>query len=613
MKRFFLFATFVILLTYWFFLASKVASVNAAAIGVSSASLTPSLTATPSPTMFQSAHATVKSSNQASATPFVEPTSTPLPPGQSGGYLKPRLESFISVPTGPVPQPYVILSGFQTFNGVPAIISVNGTIGSKVFNCETSPCRLAFPMSGTITFRAQNGTGDVSDDNQASIVVTRLSDGFHLSIASLEKFVLFSDACGSMWGNLTDDRPAWSAFPQNPSDLNTQKTLHYLASRLMASGVVDAKDCPGGGSDGNAPNPCGLSRVKDTMIAWQNQYDFDIWLAGRDQHIPPVMLKSLLEIESQFWPVTQRLYIDEIGLGQINQLGVDVLLRTNPVLYQRVCSSTMYRCDLPYVSLSGLDRALIRGSLAMALDASCPNCQYGVDLSRSSQSIPLIAQVVYSNCMQAKSILDLHGFTASYNDYWKFTMVSYHSGFGCLQNAVGAMPQTSGEITWKDLSSHLACPGTSEYIDKLWLTLQGYEIDQSAQNAQSTPGPQATLGVIIQPETPTPLPPVPTRAPHLSTGRLVVRVFVDLNGDGVRQDNEAVDNVQVNLDIAGSTRIMVTQQGLVIFDLTGMEIGTRGRVSLPGLYRSAPILVPDSGDLPVIFIFVKPILPTNQP
>ena len=520
--------------------------------------------------------------------------------------MKPRLQAFISAPDGPVVQPYVILSGFQTYSSTAGPVSISGTVGNESFECATSPCMLNFPQSGDIVFHAQNSNGDVSDDNKATVAVTNSANGYYLTIVTLKDFVLFSDACGALWQNVNNERPAWAFFPQNPSDLNTQKSLHYLASRLMASGVVDAKDCPGGGSDGSAPNPCGLARVKDKMIAWQNQYDFDIWLTGLDQHMPPVMLKSLLEIESQFWPITQRLYLDEIGLGQINQLGVDVLLRTNPVLYQRVCASALYNCDQPYISLSGLDRALIRGTLALAMDSSCQDCQYGVDLNKASQSIPLIAQVLYSNCMQSRSILSLHSYSASYDDNWKFTMVSYHSGFGCLRDALDKMPIDSGEITWKNLSTHLACPGATEYVDRLWSILESYGKNQKPQPPPVT--------VVLQ--TPTPLPPLATLPPemqHLSTARLIVKVFVDLNGDGIRQDDEAVDNVQVNLDIAGSIRILVTQQGMVVFDLKDLEIGSRGKVSLPGLYRSAPIVVPESGDLPIVFIFIKPVLPTRLP
>lgn len=606
MKGLLLFTVFLAFFAYWFFFAGRDSPVKAAVGDTPTASLISPFnpTVTASQTNVPGFTATLKPVILPSITPVIESTNTLLPPGQSPGYMKPILGAFISVPDGAVIAPYIILSGFQTYTGTSGPVSISGTVGQKTFECANSPCLLDFPQSGIITFHAKNGYADVSEENQANILVTSAADGYYLSVISLRKFVIFSDSCGSLWRNLSSDRPAWATFPQNPSELNSQKTLHYLASRLMASGVVDAKDCPGGGSDGSAPNPCGLAKVKEKMVAWQNQYDFDIWLTGRDQHLPPVLLKSVLEIESQFWPVTQRLFLDEIGLGQINQLGVDVLLRTNPALYQRVCASAMYNCSLPYVSLSGLDRALIRGSLVMAMDSSCPDCQYGVNLNKAFQSIPLIAQVLYSNCMQSRSILGLHGFTANYDDNWKFTMVSYHSGFGCLQNALSEIPDSGREINWKDVYTNLSCPGSAEYVDRLWTILQGYEINQKTQ-----PFPVTT----VQLQTPTLLPPQPTQALRLSHSRLVVRVFVDLNGDGIRQDNEAVDNVQVNLDIAGGTRIQVTQRGGVVFELNGLQIGSRGRVSLPGLYRSAPILVPESGDLPIIFIFIKPVLPTRLP
>lgn len=533
-------------------------------------------------------------------TPIFELTNTPLPPGQIQEYVKPSLDAFIRVPNDLVAKPYVILSGYQTFNANSSTVSISGKVGQKSFVCESSPCAVDFPASGDITFHSYNSTGDVSENNTANILVTKATGGYYVSIITLGRFVIFSDACASLWQNINDPRPNWALFPQDPGQLNTEKNLHYLASRLMSSGIVDASSCPGGGSDGTAPNPCGLEKVKDKMTSWQNQYDFDIWLTARNQHMPPVMLKSLLELESQFWPITQRLYLDEIGLGQINQLGIDVLLRTNPQLYQRTCANALFDCNLPYVSLSGLDRAMIRGSLSLALDASCPSCQYGVNLNKASQSIPLIAQVVYSNCMQAKSLMDLHGFTASYEDNWKFTMVSYHSGFGCLQSALDRISTSSGEITWPTVAAQLTCMGATDYIDRLWTTLQSFSIYQIKRIEP----------VNVQLQTPTP---IPTPVLHLSNAQIVVKVFVDLNGDGIRQDNEAVDNVQVNLDITGTTNIKVTQQGEVVFDLNGQEVGTHGIVSLPGLYRSAPIVVPESGDLPVVFIFIKPILPTRLP
>jgi hypothetical protein len=107
------------------------------------------------------------------------------------------------------------------------------------------------------------------------------------------------------------------------------------------------------------------------MIEWQNQYDDYMWLVSRDDGIPPKILKTLLEIESQFWPGNQRFYMDEIGLGQVNQLGMDVLLRRDPALYL-VCSCP-FELLTPYVSLEPKlsdDPRAVLGSI----DATCPTC-----------------------------------------------------------------------------------------------------------------------------------------------------------------------------------------------------------------------------------------------
>jgi hypothetical protein len=130
-----------------------------------------------------------------------------------------------------------------------------------------------------------------------------------------------------------------------PFQLNTRKTLHTLATQLILSGIVETNDCPAGGLSLSLdwPTACGLERASTAMIAWQNQFDEHIWLASRDQGIPPKVLKTLIEIESQFWPGNSRFYIDEIGLGQINQLGLDVLLRQDPYLISKGLSKRDFR------------------------------------------------------------------------------------------------------------------------------------------------------------------------------------------------------------------------------------------------------------------------------
>jgi hypothetical protein len=551
---------------------------------------TPTVTATPPP-VFTS-----------SPTPIIEITPTPSLLTTPSGIITPKLEAFIRAPSGIVPIPYVILSGYQSFPADSGPVSISGFVQDKSFFCPTSPCGLQFPTTAQITFHARNNNGDTSSEIQANILVTKMADGYSVSIITLGRFVVFSDSCANIWQNAEPSPPSWARFPQDPADLDTEKSLHYLAGRLLTTGVVNANDCPGGGWDNNAPNACGLARVKDQMTSWQNQYDLNIWLAGRDQHIPPVILKTLLEIESQFWPTSQRLFLDELGLGQINQLGIDVLLRTNPGLYFEVCTSALFRCDQPYESLSPIDRALIRGTLVQSLDAACPTCLYGVNLNKATQSIPLIAKVLYANCVQADAILKLHEVTANYEDSWKFTLVSYHSGFGCLQSAIEKSSAEAGtQIDWKTVSANMECQGAVDYIDKFWaslLTFNNYLKKQEVlANIQlQNPGPVATPTLI------------------LSNARILVKIFVDKNGDGIQQPDETLDNVQVNLDLEnGVTLTQVSTNGIAVFDMSRISVGVRGKISLPGLYRSASIQVPASGEIPIIFIFTKPILPTQLP
>lgn len=390
---------------------------------------------------------TVNISGSPSPTPVVQPKAPPLV--SSIDITKPKIEAFIRVPNEIVPKPYVILSGYQSFQSGSGPISLSGTVINKNFYCPSSPCAVEFPESAQITFHATNKNGDTSSEVQANILVRKLLDGYSLEIITIGRFVVFSDSCANIWQNADPSPPGWARFPQNPDDLNTDKKLYYLATRLLTTGVVNAKDCPGGGFDNYSPNACGLAKAQEQMRIWQNQFDLNIWMVGRDEHIPPILLKTLLEIESQFWPTSQRLFLDELGLGQINQLGIDVLLRTNPGLYHQVCTSSLYRCDKSYEDLPAIDRALIRGTLVRSLDAACPTCLYGVDLNKASQSLPLIAKVLYANCVQTKAILKLNDVRASYEDSWKFTLVSYHSGFGCLQNAYKSQPYQTLELPGK--------------------------------------------------------------------------------------------------------------------------------------------------------------------
>jgi hypothetical protein len=304
----------------------------------------------------------------------------------------------------------VILTAFSS---LPSTVSVTirGFVNTQEFICTQSPCAIELEDSSRLVFAAYADTGESSETVIASVSVTQVIDGYLVTIDSISQFSSFSNSCSLAWGVSDKENPVtWDDFVQFPYEINTQKTLHYLATQLLITGIVDASDCPAGGlSIGlNWPTACGLERASETMIEWQNQYDEHIWLASRNHGIPPKILKTLIEVETQFWPENSRFYLDEYGLGQTNQLGIDVLLRKDPTLYQLVCPSVLSDCARSYTSLEPQQQAMIRGAvISLMLDASCADCPYGFDLNKAKESVAVLAMLLKANCQQVDYILSI--------------------------------------------------------------------------------------------------------------------------------------------------------------------------------------------------------------
>ena len=56
-----------------------------------------------------------------------------------------------------------------------------------------------------------------------------------------------------------------------------------------------------------------------------------------------------------------------------------------------------------------------------------------------------------------------------------------------------------------------------------------------------------------------------------------------------------------------------TINGITTFDMTGYAPGSGIDVSLPGLYRNNTFLLPEHGNVTVVFKFDQPVLPTSLP
>ena len=545
-------------------------------------------------------------------TSTVTPTSTSTPTVQSTITPPPsELYAFIQAPDGPLAQPYVTLIAFQSIPD--ASIEIRGIVNSNEFVCRGFPCALPVFTSSTVVFQAVSGSGYTSEEISATVRVELGTDGYYVYVDTVSQFAAFSDSCLRFWKIQDYTNPEWAEFVQFPYLLNTDKTLHHLATQLIIHGLVDVNGCPAGGLNVGLdwPTGCGLERATGKMIEWQNQYDEYIWLASSEIGIPPKILKTLIEVESQFWPGNERFYLDEFGLGQVNQLGVDVLLRRDPTLYQKVCSTVLDDCAIPYSLMSAQNQALIRGALVSSQSSLCPTCPYGLDLNMAKQSISFVAQVLRANCETVKIIVDAHQSEEleddpedPYSDFWKFTLLSYHSGISCFEKAVKATSKSNVPLEWENLSQNLDCRGGEGYVDGVWGNLLRFD------TYQYTPADQEIAHV--KPVFAATQTPFPTAVP--STAQLIVQVFLDGNQNSIAEESEWMNGVAVLLQAENGMEMTgSTVNGQIVYELAEFPIGSDVIVSLPGLYRSETIEVPAQGVVPVLFIFTQPTLPTAIP
>lgn len=586
---------------------------------------------------------------------FLSQTPSNLPENSlptSSSVFPSSLYAFIQAPSGTVPRPYVLLTAFSS---LPRTVSVTirGFVNSQEFICTQSPCAIDVETSSRLVFAAYADSGESSETVIASVSVTQVIDGYLVTIDSVSQFSSFSNSCSLAWGVSDQENVTWDDFVQFPYEINTQKTLHYLATQLLITGIVDASDCPAGGlSIGLSwPTACGLERASQAMIEWQNQYDDHLWLASRNHGIPPKILKTLIEVETQFWPGNSRFYLDEYGLGQTNQLGVDVLLRKDPTLYQRICPSVLSDCSRPYLSLDGLQQALIRGAVMNLMDSRCANCMYGFDLNKAKESVAILAQLLKANCQQVDYILsiarepdpDADAATAtaaaetedrlqkwirqggdaataavatiiargeteitSYEDLWRFTFLAYHSGLSCFQEAVKATVRDDQPITWENVKERISCRGGRDYVDGFMGNLSSFDLYLYQPSQAST--------VVVAPTIIPTRTPVPSPTVFISTATVRVQVFMDRNGNRSPDEGEWIDAMTVLLETSTNQQITQrTQNGITVFDMSGYTPGIGINVSLPGLYRNERFELPEQGEVTVTFMFEAPPLPTTIP
>jgi hypothetical protein len=416
------------------------------------------------------------------------------------------------------------------------------------------------------------------------------------------------DSCSAIWGETPDQSNTWASFPATPQQLNTRKTLHYLAGKLMASGVVNASSCPGEGFLANgAPNACGLEVSKPEIILWQNQYDPVIWTSGRDIGIPPRLIKALIEMESQFWPANTRFFLNEFGLGKLTQVGADLALRWDEDLFKQVCNGLLYNCNVSYALLPEWMQATVAGGVLRQINADCADCPNNINLPNAAESLPILARALRANCNQVAAIMGRPDpAITSYEDMWKFSLVSYHSGYQCLDDAFQTTKLSKSPLDWENVSINLKCPSSKYYVDEVWSILNSFDSDKLIT---ASPAEPLEIPTFSPTATPTVRP-----TPVVARSKLHVIVYMDTNNDQQPQPDELIDGIEARLALSdGATLTQIVRQGVTTFDLTGYPINSTAEVTLPLLFRSRLLVIPASGEMTFEFRLDPPVLPPMLP
>jgi hypothetical protein len=408
--------------------------------------------------------------------------------------------------------PSLILTGQEPLPNE-AIIRLQGIIGGETFSCPGDQCVIPLQPTGnqgqSITFWADSSYGDESEHFTALVRVMPWGDFMDPEKGSNEQPQWYVDVLSSQWRgekpascadvwqvfpNLGGPAP-WLTTPKKVEDLQSQVSYDYLTRALIQNGVVDVNNCGNGGGSGNQ---CGVKGALASVIDWQNRFDNEIMKVAGVTGVPAQLMKNVFARESQLWPGIYTTY-KEAGLGQLTENGADTILLWNPDFFSQFCPLVLNKdvCSLGFGNLNSDQQSTLRGALVRNVNASCSDCQGGIDLTQANFSVSVFAQGLEANCQQVGRILSnttlvQPGQTTSYEDLWRFTLVNYNAGPGCLAKAVQTAYGNSEPLNWEHVSSHLepACQGAIDYVNSI------------SQAGSPTPTPTATPKRVIPSATP---------------------------------------------------------------------------------------------------------------
>ncbi len=422
--------------------------------------------------------------------------------------------------------PKIVLTGEEKLANE-QIVRIFGTFDGQGFDCEGAVCELPLTATGdygvTFTFQGESSFGDKTEEYTAYLRVLPWGEtseqtgipqrtGYYVDIISPQWRGQQNCTCAAIWQAFPpiEGAPAWLDTPNNPSDLSSSLSLHFLAALLIQRGEVDASDCPGGGLDyPTAANLCGVEKAAEALSAWQNQFDEEIMTTSLETGIPAQLLKNIFARESQLWPGIYH-DIEEVGFGQLTSEGADTALLWNPEFYRQFCPLVLLEstCRKGYGTLTASQQSLLRGALVQKVNATCPECPMGIDLTQANFSVQIFGETLVANCSQVNRMIynltqQSSGKLSSLTDLWRFTLINYNAGPGCLWTAMSRTWKAGDSLDWVHVAANLepSCRGAVDYVYDIT------EYDSARIPVFSTMIPTATT---IPTRTPRPLRPTST-------------------------------------------------------------------------------------------------------